>query len=242
MTDISETNIDCLNCGSVFQGSFCHQCGQKKSAPISLQRLYKDVIDQLSELDFSFWHTLRDLIKSPGKMVDAYLKGRRKYYTSPIRFSFIFVTIWVIFALSFIFTEQTISQPEILQGTRNGIGFISYVMYIFIFPVAWIQSKLLSKNQYSLIECYVFLLYQYAIWSLITLVCSIPLMFFMEPIPMLGLINIPKFFWFIYALKSFHNHGWSRTIFSSLLIFISYIVISMLTLSSLSFMTMIVSS
>lgn len=87
----------CLNCGTILQGPFCHFCGQPdrnflRFFPVLLRELLEDFLD----FDSRFVRTMKPLLFKPGKLTRDYLDGRRFRYTPPLRL-YIFSSIACFF-------------------------------------------------------------------------------------------------------------------------------------------------
>lgn len=77
---------DCLNCGTLVHGRFCHVCGQENIVPHqSFGHLVKHFVYDLFHFDGKFFDTLRNLLFRPGKVPAGYIQGRRMRYLDPIR-------------------------------------------------------------------------------------------------------------------------------------------------------------
>jgi len=77
---------NCLNCGEVLTGQHCAHCGQRaKARVLSLASLARDVFGDLTNFDSRLWRTLRPLAFKPGFLTLEFLRGRRMYYTPPVR-------------------------------------------------------------------------------------------------------------------------------------------------------------
>ncbi|MDX2128171.1 MAG: DUF3667 domain-containing protein [Chloroherpetonaceae bacterium] len=117
----------CLNCGTVYQGNFCPNCGQpaREGLKTSFGKFIKE-----SVLDFFMWDsrlvkTLRIFFRFPGALTQEYNQGKRIGYLPPFRF-FLFSTI-VFFILNGFLngskdeTEEGKSKfREFEQGLREG--------------------------------------------------------------------------------------------------------------------------
>ncbi len=76
----------CENCEIPLQGPFCHQCGQPEKTPIrDLVSLSTDAFDYLFDVDARVWRTLTSLFFAPGKLTEAYLRGKRMSFVRPLR-------------------------------------------------------------------------------------------------------------------------------------------------------------
>lgn len=104
----------CENCEVPLQGPFCHQCGQPEKTPIrDLVSLSTDAVDYLFDVDARLWKTLRDLFLRPGRLTEAYLRGKRMSFVRPLRIYL------VISALLFV-VVSSMSDMDGLQVSANG--------------------------------------------------------------------------------------------------------------------------
>ena len=77
---------DCLNCGTIVQGKYCHVCGQENIVPKeSFGSLVLHFFSDITHFDSKFLDTLRYLLFRPGFLSKEHLKGRRSRYLNPIR-------------------------------------------------------------------------------------------------------------------------------------------------------------
>lgn len=80
------TEKDCLNCGAVVQGRYCHICGQENVEPReSFWHLVLHFIYDITHFDGKFFSTLNLLFFKPGFLSREYMMGRRASYLNPIR-------------------------------------------------------------------------------------------------------------------------------------------------------------
>jgi hypothetical protein len=87
--------VQCRNCQTSLDGSFCPNCGQKN---IDLERpmsaLIGDILKETFDLDGRASRTIRALILQPGFLTSEFLAGRRKAFTPPLR-------LYLVFSVSF---------------------------------------------------------------------------------------------------------------------------------------------
>ena len=77
----------CANCGQAFDSAFCPACGQKRSHPgIKLGEVIGDFASGIFNVDAPILRTFREYIVGPGKLTRAFLAGKRKAYTPPVRY------------------------------------------------------------------------------------------------------------------------------------------------------------
>lgn len=102
MENTQTTTIHCPNCNREFASSdkFCPSCGQRNLGKrISFAELIKEFFSSLFNIDSRIFRSIRDVFL-PGKMVNTFLEGRRKYYVHPVRF-FLVVALLMIAILNF---------------------------------------------------------------------------------------------------------------------------------------------
>lgn len=77
----------CANCGEPFSSAFCPACGQKRMpSGIRLVEVLGDAISGLFNVDAPLPHTLITFLKGPGALTRAFLAGKRKTFTPPVRY------------------------------------------------------------------------------------------------------------------------------------------------------------
>lgn len=77
---------DCLNCGTIVHGKYCHVCGQENAEPKeSFWGMVTHFFNDITHFDGSFFTTLRDLLLRPGFLSAEYVRGRRMSYLNPVR-------------------------------------------------------------------------------------------------------------------------------------------------------------
>jgi hypothetical protein len=77
---------DCLNCGTIVQGKYCHVCGQENVEPKeTFWHMVIHFFNDITHFDGSFFTTLKDLLFKPGFLSKEYMKGRRASYLHPVR-------------------------------------------------------------------------------------------------------------------------------------------------------------
>ncbi len=97
---------DCLNCGAIVQGRFCHVCGQENKEPKeSFWHLVTHFTYDITHFDGKFFSTLRYLLFRPGFLSDEYLRGRRADYLHPIRM-YVFTSAF-FFLIFFTFNKES---------------------------------------------------------------------------------------------------------------------------------------
>jgi len=97
---------DCLNCGTILQGKFCHVCGQENlQIKESFGHMMNHAISDYFHFDHQFFNTLKPLLFQPGKLTNEYMAGKRVSYLHPVKM-YIFISL-IFFVLLFSDTNQT---------------------------------------------------------------------------------------------------------------------------------------
>lgn len=93
------TENDCLNCGTLLEGRYCHTCGQENlELKESFGHMMNHTISDYFHFDHQFFHTLKPLLFKPGFLTNQYLAGKRAQYLHPVKmYIFISVVYFVLF-------------------------------------------------------------------------------------------------------------------------------------------------
>jgi hypothetical protein len=84
---------DCLNCGTILEGKYCHNCGQENlEVKEGFGHMMNHAISDYFHFDHQFFHTLKPLLFKPGYLTSEYMAGRRVQYLHPIKM-YIFISV-----------------------------------------------------------------------------------------------------------------------------------------------------
>lgn len=77
--------VTCKNCGNLFTGNYCNECGQKAVIHrLNLQHLLHNFFHAVTHLDKGYLHTLKELTIRPGHSIREYLRGKRSNHSDPV--------------------------------------------------------------------------------------------------------------------------------------------------------------
>lgn len=108
---------DCLNCGTILKGKFCHNCGQENlQMKESFGHMMNHAISDYFHFDDQFFSTIKPLFFKPGFLSIEYLAGRRARYLHPVKM-YIFISL-IYFVLLF----QSGAQPVKIDETDGKKG------------------------------------------------------------------------------------------------------------------------
>jgi len=116
---------DCLNCGTLVQGKYCHKCGQANVVPKeSFWAMLTHFVYDITHFDGKFFETVRILLQKPGFLSQEYVKGKRASYLNPIR---MYVFTSAFFFLVFFSINKTdtyiraINNQPYTQAARDSV-------------------------------------------------------------------------------------------------------------------------
>lgn len=85
----TESETTCANCGHVFSGNYCPECGQKATPVRSIPGVMSGFFRSLSELEKGLTSTLIGLTIRPGRTLSQYLGGVSAGLVHPGRYLFL---------------------------------------------------------------------------------------------------------------------------------------------------------
>ncbi|KUJ52058.1 DUF3667 domain-containing protein [Chryseobacterium sp. JAH] len=89
--------ITCKNCGNLFDGNYCNQCGQSaKTKRINYEFLWEDIQHGLLHYDKGIGYSLKKLFEKPGYVISDYIEGKRVNHFRPISMVIIVATIYAL--------------------------------------------------------------------------------------------------------------------------------------------------
>lgn len=101
---------DCLNCGTIVQGKYCHACGQENVEPKeSFWHMVTHFSYDITHFDSKFFETLKDLLFKPGFLSKEYMTGRRASYLHPVKMYVFTSALFFLLFFSLFKVEDTIS-------------------------------------------------------------------------------------------------------------------------------------
>jgi hypothetical protein len=90
---------ECLNCGAVLAGRYCHECGQSSDLRHrSILHLLGEAPEGLFHADGRLWRTLPALFFRPGVLGKDYLEGRIARHVPPLRMFLVSLLIFIFAA------------------------------------------------------------------------------------------------------------------------------------------------
>ncbi len=192
---VDETERKCSNCGHVYTGRVCPQCGQVGTwARYTWKQAILNFLDIWGLGNRPMFRTLRELFWRPGYMARDYLNGHRQFYFPPFKLLAL-VVLFMIF-ISWVtgvkadslfegISEVSIDRFNLMglirmlaEGLWWFFGLLSHNLlyewlFIGVIEVLCVYVAFKSVSRYNLVETYIFLVFTMSLMVLL----SIPEMF-----------------------------------------------------------------
>jgi len=104
----------CKNCGNIFEGHYCNNCGQKSNVGrIGFLYLFEEVTNGVFQVNKGILYTIKALTISPGLTIREFIEGKRQKHFKPLSFLFIIASVY---ALSTYLLDINTTLGEFLSG------------------------------------------------------------------------------------------------------------------------------
>ena len=115
---ISEESNICLNCDTVYTGSYCNRCGQSRNTPrYRFSNAFKNILGGFTNIDNGFGRTLLDLLYRPGYMIRDFIAGKRILYFRPFQTLFVLAALYIM-AVQLV-DPEALSKKEKTEKTEQ---------------------------------------------------------------------------------------------------------------------------
>ena len=220
--------VACRNCGHVDSGSFCPECGQKKTSGfVSLKEFLFDFVDDLFSYDSKLVRSLVPLVTKPGFLTNEYLARRRARYLLPSRLYILLSLVFFFFITRFDpFSVQ--DYPEVVDDpdTRQALAAsglteaqffaeidddandaYSAAVALGVIPFFALGMKLMYITRRRFLTEHLIFTFHFCSFVLIALLPSI----FFSGSDWVALLLIPPLVYLLFALRSVYHQSWFMT-------------------------------
>lgn len=154
--------IICKNCGHIFSGQFCNNCGQSAAThKLNLHFIWHDIQHGLLHFDKGILYTAKKLFTKPGKSIREFIEGKRVKHFKPISLVIILATLYGVLRHLFHFSVLDKKVVSEIQGVEyeslnEWISHHYYWIILLSIPMFSIASYLVFRKQgYNFVEHFV---------------------------------------------------------------------------------------
>lgn len=164
---------NCKNCDTVFEGKYCHECGQKANVKrITWRTVFSELIKKFTIWDKGLMYTTVHLLKNPGEMARSYIAGHRVNYSKPLNYLLV-----VVGASLLVFSRESMqSAMSSIGANQQSNAYTDWVfsnislVYLMMIPFLALISRWFNKKaDVNYAEHFVFYCYLMAGSTLISL-------------------------------------------------------------------------
>lgn len=137
----------CLNCGAVFTGEYCPECGQKAATGrITVRKAVQSLLAAVTSLDGRFFRTMGNLFWRPGHLVRDYISGKRARYVHPVRLltTLVAIYLFVIFIFGVEPESVNIMNDDYMAKNVHSDTLVALFSYLSVMLSNKVVSSLLS--------------------------------------------------------------------------------------------------
>lgn len=175
----------CKNCGNVFEGNYCNNCGQKaETHAIDASFVAHDLQHGLFHFEGGMVYSAKELFTRPGNSIREYIEGKRKRHYKPISMLIVIATFYgVLYHLMDIDIFVQIQDEKLVdyQMFNEWIAHHFSIITLVLLPILAFTSHLLFKKQgYNFTE-HLILNSFYSCQKLFIRVLLLPVFLLLEP-------------------------------------------------------------
>lgn len=169
--------ITCKNCGHIFAGNYCNNCGQSsKTKRIDVKFIWTDIEHGLLHVNKTLFHSLKNLFLDPGRTIKEFLEGKRIHHIMPISLCIILATIYAVLYHILKINLSTSHERNVEEATEY---FFSHYYWFVVatIPIYAFTTKLFFRfKQYNYWEYLVVAAYKLS-QRLFVHILSIPIFY-----------------------------------------------------------------
>ncbi|HUR10654.1 MAG TPA: DUF3667 domain-containing protein [Flavitalea sp.] len=230
------TNPDhhCKNCGALFSGQYCNQCGQKEAHRLDTPHVLHEVLHVFTHADKGIFSLVPGILLRPGLVALDYVNGKRKRHFNVFQYLILIVGFVTFIIAKTHLMEQMmeVMNPDSAKSTRvlavqkKLLGFtqqyMNFILFALIPVLAFFSWRFFKKKGYNYAENVVLQVLIQAQINTFTLLIIIPLallgakaksLYFLLSIILLAFCNT-------IANRQFFKVSWPTAFFKGLLVYL----------------------
>lgn len=210
--------ITCLNCGKLFEGNFCPDCGQKAEVErLTPAVLLKEALHFFFHFEKGFLFTAWNFIVRPGKASIDFLNGKRKQFQKPVSYILILTGLYILlhnfiinhYQYHYTLFNKNISNLDFQEQSNIllRMHFTPFILFIILLS-AVIIYPILGRSNFNFIEILTLCLYGGGTYFFMLIISDLILGLIFK----INIISMQVFLWQT-TLSSIYNFWFSFDIF-----------------------------
>ena len=120
--------VTCANCLAPLGGDFCSACGAPslEQRPLTVRRFAGDLWTELTSVDSATVRSLRTLVLEPGQLTREYLRGRTRWFLSPLRLFLMTTTLLVFVSVVTGYQQHLVDSMREWSRSRGAQASVAY--------------------------------------------------------------------------------------------------------------------
>ncbi len=238
---------ECLNCGNMFEGKYCNQCGQKLiTHRITIKDYFHNFVHTFTHVDKGIIYLAVELFKKPGIVAREYISGKRAKYFSPLQYLVLLVALSTFITLNYDILGPKLST-ELLNNTdpavriRAGMNqffyrYFNIVLFFSVPVVAFFSWLFFKKSGFNFAENLVFITFISTQRTLIFILLT-PVLYFTKEVWYIG-IGAYYLFWFVYFIFAYYQFYRERLLIT-ILKYVGVFLLSIAVMQSCAYLFVI---
>lgn len=169
------TTDQCLNCGALLSGAFCHACGQKKASRIGAKTVRTETWERFRWFEWGPIKKALMVIPQPGTVARQYVMGMRKDHMHPmslllLAIGFLLIVLGYTDYLKPEFPSEVAARMYELVKTYSKWSFSVGIVAVFVSTWALFRGRM----GYNLTELLAFSIYCQAVFIALQMANQLP--------------------------------------------------------------------
>lgn len=237
---------NCLNCGTLLHGKFCHECGQESSEKIlPMDESFSELLAEFLKFDAKLLTTIWNLLARPGFLTREFAEGKRVKYLQPIKlyltvnFLLFLITNWLdpIMVkqkdLDAITEQLSFGQISANDFNQTFSSVIPPLLIFFIPLFAGLLKIIYIRSKHLFALHFIFTLHFFSFY----MIAAIPGVAF-KPFNYLSILIISLYL--LLAIKKVYGQSWIKTLVKGVFMILSFFLLAFMWFITALFYTLLI--
>lgn len=140
----------CKNCGNIFEGNYCNNCGQKATThDIDIKFIAHDLQHGLFHYQEGILYSIKKMFTNPGNTIRDYIEGKRTRHYKPLSMVIVLATLYGVLYHAFKINVLKNEEDVILnfEDLNEWIAHHFSIIALCQIPILSLSSYLFFKKQ-----------------------------------------------------------------------------------------------